>query len=769
MLDNGDDLWQQRVNSAAVADAQSPNAGLEGDRHDVFTFGISEPDPGATMSAQAPTQIDSQRTSCTNSTHYQPNDLLAGAARSGQSQTGSLSHAQDSPLQIQDAAASRRPVESSVWNWDTPLDTIGESASYYYEPQGELLQEHRELGPSSTDFSIPHAIGGVDGTWKLANCETACDSTQAHTVPTRPSSAVPPTAGVKRKLAVEQEPSEGNSDPKRTSCVMSDGGDGETPSPMDPRPPARLTRSQSTQNPRGPSITDAAENRPRQSGAESRRARAGPSSTTSSRRPATEPPAPLVLPARKVFPIQIGDKLFRLSGASISSDAPSYFSQFFEEQLRQSESSDNVRTLYIDRDPATFEDISLHLQGYHIEPRDGPHFVKLFADAQFFSLPRLTAQLFASPIYVRIGDVEFQIPRDLFSNPGDSPNYFSLGFAIFFTTPTEVFPGLNQRTLLRPPSILPPSVPNRSAKTFADLLHLLKGYPVELRSEEHRTELLRDVRYFHLKGLEQRLIPHTISYNLARKQSEILVRLEDIRQSGVSFVSDGAASSPASVSPGDSSASTPIGPGWVFYQRPYVDSEAASLIVEIGSGEFTMLSIAPGAGSSAARFGRATFHRQTLSRITSLLSVIANKMNLPVTQPLGLMMLERGAGVAGLPGNSGLSDERVKVRIGPDAEVVVDGKRWPGVEDDEADSEASSMNIDSTGTPRAGGKRRRGGDEDEEGEEWIVRNAQWRVRVQPMQGAAQAGKSSMEVILGAVKIDAYSTERGRNAARGFLA
>ncbi len=272
------------------------------------------------MSAQAPTQIDSQRTSCTNSTHYQPNDLLAGAARSGQSQTGSLSHAQDSPLQIQDAAASRRPVESSVWNWDTPLDTIGESASYYYEPQGELLQEHRELGPSSTDFSIPHAIGGVDGTWKLANCETACDSTQAHTVPTRPSSAVPPTAGVKRKLAVEQEPSEGNSDPKRTSCVMSDGGDGETPSPMDPRPPARLTRSQSTQNPRGPSITDAAENRPRQSGAESRRARAGPSSTTSSRRPATEPPAPLVLPARKVFPIQIGDKLFRLSGASISSD-----------------------------------------------------------------------------------------------------------------------------------------------------------------------------------------------------------------------------------------------------------------------------------------------------------------------------------------------------------------------------------------------------------------------------------------------------------------
>ena len=156
--------------------------------------------------------------------------------------------------------------------------------------------------------------------------------------------------------------------------------------------------------------------------------------------------------------------------------------------------------------------------------------MKLFADAQFFSLPRLTAQLFASTIYIRIGDAEFQIPRDLFNNPGDSPNYFSLGFAVFFTTPTDVFPGLTQRTLLRPPSILPPSVPNRSAKTFADLLHFLKGYPVEVRGDEHRTELLRDARYFHLKGLEQRLIPHHISYNLARKTTEILVRLEDLRQ-----------------------------------------------------------------------------------------------------------------------------------------------------------------------------------------------------------------------------------------------
>jgi hypothetical protein len=44
-----------------------------------------------------------------------------------------------------------------------------------------------------------------------------------------------------------------------------------------------------------------------------------------------------------------------------------------------------VRTLYIDRDPETFRDIALHLQGYHITPKDSEQFVKLFADAQFYS------------------------------------------------------------------------------------------------------------------------------------------------------------------------------------------------------------------------------------------------------------------------------------------------------------------------------------------------------------------------------------------------
>lgn len=107
-----------------------------------------------------------------------------------------------------------------------------------------------------------------------------------------------------------------------------------------------------------------------------------PTQTRGSRTASGHPPS--ILPPEKVFPIQIGSELFRLSGASISSDgtpqcqvsmlqnsgltqypAPSYFTQFFEEQIRQNEETGGVRTLYIDRDPGTFRDVVRHLQGLY--------------------------------------------------------------------------------------------------------------------------------------------------------------------------------------------------------------------------------------------------------------------------------------------------------------------------------------------------------------------------------------------------------------------
>jgi hypothetical protein len=74
------------------------------------------------------------------------------------------------------------------------------------------------------------------------------------------------------------------------------------------------------------------------------------------------------------------------------SRAPSYFSQYFKAQLDQAEQNNitgddasfPIKPLYIDRDPLVFRDISRHLQGYHISAQDSVHYVKLFADAQFY-------------------------------------------------------------------------------------------------------------------------------------------------------------------------------------------------------------------------------------------------------------------------------------------------------------------------------------------------------------------------------------------------
>ncbi|KAI1101186.1 hypothetical protein F4804DRAFT_316795 [Jackrogersella minutella] len=471
---------------------------------------------------------------------------------------------------------------------------------------------------------------------------------------------------------------------------------------------------------------------------------------------------PRILPHERVFPIQIGTELFKLSGASLSSDAPSYFSQYFQCQIKNAEEngedlSTAIRTLYIDRDPITFRDISLHLQGYHVSPRDGTHFVRLFADAQFYTLPKLMSQLYEESIFISIGHREFQIPRDIFTGPGNSPNFFSLGFGVFFSTRDEIFPGLDRENLIRPPSIMPPSVPNRSADIFYELLHLLRGYPVHIRDEDHRASLLRDCRYFNFKGIEQKLIPHHINYNLSRRRHEITLRLEDILKSGISIATDVS-------TPGGSA--EPVS-GWVNYMRPYEDDKHHELILEIG-GENTKLHL---------NVMRAEFFGQVKVRVARLFEVIATKLNLPpTTQPLGLLMASGGAGSQpATPGNTPLSEDLVRVVIEPDSHVVLDGKTYNNYTTETEDvavamSATSSIGGQDSPLSSIGGffgpsrKRRRIDLSGHAADEWVVRTGQWRLRIQGSRG----GKSAIECVLVAVKLDAFSTELGRNAQRGFL-
>lgn len=419
-------------------------------------------------------------------------------------------------------------------------------------------------------------------------------------------------------------------------------------------------------------------------------------------------------------------------------------------------------------------------------------------------------QLFEAEIFIQIGERHFQIPKDIFSDPGNSPNFFSLGFAVFFSTPGEVFPGLDRRGLLRPPSITPPYVSGRSAETFAQLLHLLRGYPLHIENEDHRAELLRDCRYFHLRGLEQKIIAHEISYNLERQKTEICVRIEDIKPSGISYKADEAENEQE------------VNGGWVRYARPFVDDTPYELVIEIG-GESMNLDL---------NDMRADFHGLAKARVSSLFQVVANKMNLPTNAPLGLMLLS-GTGQStqsASPGHTPLSEDRVKVRFDPSSDICLDGARYeidwtsllgqcmsygpskPVDASDESDDAMSEDNLPERQNapqwtrPRSGQqaqarphgsrpgsashlhgginvppprvdtsgnisrKRRRptisaastnGGHG-----EWVIRSAQWRLRVQ--QNEEDAIRGGYEIVFMAVKVDAFSQERARNARRNFL-
>ncbi|KAL5333285.1 hypothetical protein BJX70DRAFT_381603 [Aspergillus crustosus] len=446
----------------------------------------------------------------------------------------------------------------------------------------------------------------------------------------------------------------------------------------------------------------------------------------------TTPPSEGNLPREKVFSIQIGTQLFRLSGASITSDGPSYFTRFFEEQLNQNSDNSNIRTLYIDRDPVTFQEIARHLQGYHVEPRDGTDFVKLFADAQFYSLPRLMSQLFESQIIIQIGDRHFQIPRDIFSGPGDSPNFFSLGFGIYFASPAEVFPGLDRRGLLRPPAIHPPNVPNRSGAIFAQLIHLLRGYPLHIENEAQRAELLRDCRYFHLRGLEQKLIPHHISFNPLRSRSEIILRLEDVRRSGIKLEATT-----------ENTAKVPV---TVAYARPFADDTPHDLVLEIGE-ESTIID---------TRTMRPRFLNLAKARVASLLQVIVDRRNSSKVQK---------------PNKA--PEHAVRVQIDSETDLTVDGE--PVVDFDQS----QLASEDSLGEPQA--KRRRvegSGTESISGSTstsnsnpnpngrgvWVVRNGHWRIQIRP----GSTPEDSVEFVLVGVKLDVYSRERMRNRKQAFL-
>lgn len=433
--------------------------------------------------------------------------------------------------------------------------------------------------------------------------------------------------------------------------------------------------------------------------------------------------------------------------------APSYFSQFFETQLNENGDA-NLRTLYIDRDPGTFQDIARHLQGMPcpiwmavvmLTMQDTTSVPRTAESSSSYSqtrnstavhlplypisltqidniVPRLTSQLFESDIFVQIGGRQFQIPRDIFSSPGDSPNFFSLGFADFFASPSEVFPGLDRTGLLRPPAIQPPSVPNRSGDVFAELLHMLRGYPLEIRSAEHREQLLRDCRYYHLRGLEQRLIPHHISFHPSDEpRSEIIIRLEDLRPSGL-----------------DTSLIQSVrDPIWhLKYARPFTNETPHDLIIEIGNTTTTI--------DWALKLH---FHGATRERIKRLIQLVLSKTTLQLPP-----LLENEDEMNNFWGlfETGITNH---------TDLTVDGEK--------ADPTTLRIYTSVSLAQSVPPSRKRLRIDEAETMEWFVRRGQWRVVVTETSPPGTKEKEVKVKFVG-VKLDVYTKERERNRTRSFL-
>lgn len=263
-----------------------------------------------------------------------------------------------------------------------------------------------------------------------------------------------------------------------------------------------------------------------------------------------DPSVPMVLPHDKVYSIQVGYKLFRLSGLSLSSDSPSYFTKFFGDK------DNGEKVLFFDRSPQIFEKIYNHLQGYSINVTNDYEYMHVWSDAFFFGLKKLQKLMTEQDIFASIGDQSFKIPKVLLQNEGNCPNFFTMNSERLYFDNVAV---IERNNMLRPPPQRPPIVAGRPPKLFADLLEYLRGNTLIVKNEEHRRLLQKEARYYRFLELEQRMVNHKVV------NDSIIVNLMDLSKKGMK-----------NVSPSDRLTECPM-----RYSRPYVDEPARELIFQI--------------------------------------------------------------------------------------------------------------------------------------------------------------------------------------------
>ncbi|SCU90208.1 LADA_0F02498g1_1 [Lachancea dasiensis] len=324
------------------------------------------------------------------------------------------------------------------------------------------------------------------------------------------------------------------------------------------------------------------------------------------------------LPPEQMFSLQVGTKLFQISGYSLNSDSPNLFTQYFSE-------NDASSTLFIDRSPQVFNLIVDHLRGYTVNIQDETQFTFCFLDAVYFRLPRLQDLLKNSDYYyVCVGGRHFKLPKTLVSQTGNFPNYFEMTCSSLFDDVQAIYQTMN---LARPPPQSPPYV-NRSPEFFADLIGILRGGVLDL-TPERRKSLIQECRYYRFLRLEQQLVPCQVKWNPILQVEEIVINLSDIKAKFVSLPQP-EVSSPSADEPTAKKRRLAANCDWesVKYRRPFVDADitfARELIFQIANLEATLFFIKNSKTIHVAISG------QTLSKFKMVFQRLLKEHNIEIS------------------------------------------------------------------------------------------------------------------------------------------
>lgn len=209
------------------------------------------------------------------------------------------------------------------------------------------------------------------------------------------------------------------------------------------------------------------------------------------------------------FTIVVGGQSFCLSWESLKSDGPSnFFVEFFSKKR-------DTRTLHVDKDPELFALIVKHLRGYYVYPENDVEYLNLLRDANFYGLNRLKTTL-QEYLFVNVGGRSFRLPWSLFLKDNQH----------------NMFNGPLRHTITSQQNkgYTSPIYIDRDPDTFQDIIYLLRGYTIDIKSKVHRENLLKDSQYYAFRQLTDKLLTakKTATFNDGPNM-EIMLLLNDVR------------------------------------------------------------------------------------------------------------------------------------------------------------------------------------------------------------------------------------------------